>query len=148
MMWSMRCGSLRRAALEDLAALEAAAYSDAVALSHASQGGEEVEQCDDATAERSNRIARRGSGPGTKRLAFEAALSDQVRSGDLRLFSGDERERNSAAYQATASLPVPLPQGAARRYVVQALLRLGDVGSADYAPVSAIGSEADGSGAR
>jgi hypothetical protein len=51
-------------------------------------------------------------------------LADQVRCGDLRLFSEDERERNAAAYDAAASLPAPLSRGTARRYVVQALPRL------------------------
>jgi hypothetical protein len=66
-------------------------------------------------------------------VAFEAALTDQVRCGDLRLFSGNERERNAAAYQAAASLPVPLSRGTARRYVVQALPRLGETGAVEGA---------------
>ncbi|MBR7827581.1 DUF2637 domain-containing protein [Actinospica sp. MGRD01-02] len=67
----------------------------------------------------------RGRGPGPKRVAFESALAQQVALGDLRLFSVDERERNAAAYDAAASLPAPLSRGTARRYVVQALPRLG-----------------------
>lgn len=70
---------------------------------------------------------RRGRGPGQKRIAFEAALKDQVQSGDLRLFSADERIRNAAAYQAAASLPAPLAKGTARRYVAQALTRFDKV---------------------
>jgi len=79
---------------------------------------------------------RRGRGLGPKRVAFEAALKDQVQSGDLRLFSEDERERNAAAYQAAASLPAPLSRGAARRYVVQALPRLDESGALLTSPTS------------
>lgn len=60
-----------------------------------------------------------------------------VRSGELRLFSEDECERNAAVYQAAASLPVTLSRGTARRYVVQALARLEDTGAAEEASVSA-----------
>lgn len=72
----------------------------------------------------SSSLTRRGRGPGAKRLAFEAALVEQLRTGDMRMLSADERERNAAAYQAAASLPAPLAKGTARRYVVQALPRL------------------------
>jgi hypothetical protein len=85
---------------------------------------------DESGTKAAARRLRRGRGPGPKRVAFEAALMDQVRAGDVRLFSDDERERNAAAYQAAASLPAPLSRGTARRYVVQALPRLESTGAA------------------
>lgn len=80
------------------------------------------------TADSAVHRPRRGRGPGPKRVEFETALALQLRAGDLRLFSKDERERNSAAYEAAASLPAPLSPGTARRYVVEALPRLAGVG--------------------
>lgn len=134
-MWSAHRDCLRREAEGTRPALEICA-DDRVVLPDAPLEREaEAEQSSgDAVApeaEREARHPRRGRGPGAKRTAFEAALSDQVRSGDLRIFSTDERERNAAAYQAAASLPAPLSRGAARRYVVQALPRLEDIGRAD-----------------
>ena len=66
----------------------------------------------------------RGRGPGPKRVAFQAALKDLLQSGDVRMFSEGERERNVAASQAAATLPTSLSRGPAHRYVVQALPRL------------------------
>ena len=99
----------QRAALK-MTGLPEQAKGDAVATTHVKTPAAQVR--------------RPGRGLGPKRIAFEAALKDQLRSGDLRLFSDDERERNAAAYQAAASLPAPLSRGTARRYVVQALARL------------------------
>lgn len=131
LMWSGQRGSLRRDAEGDAAALEVPARADADVQRLSVDGGGEAEHVGrgtDAVHAPRARDRRQGRSPGAKRVAFEAALVDQVRSGDLRLFSADERERNAAAYQAAASLPAPLSRGAARRYVVQALPRLGDVG--------------------
>ena len=89
-----------------------------------SETGEQAHQAHGLLAKAPAQALRRGRGPGRKRIAFEAALMDQIQSGDLRLFSQNKRERNAAAYQAAASLPAPLSRGAARRYVVQALPRL------------------------
>jgi hypothetical protein len=129
LMWSGRRDSLRRDAEGALIMPRSVSCADE-AVSRAASRGSAVERATDAGDEsdagRRARTLRRGRGPGPKRIAFEAALTDQVRSGDLRLFSEDERERNAAAYQAAASLPVPLSRGAARRYVVQALPRLED----------------------
>jgi hypothetical protein len=139
-MWSACRGSLRRAVEADLAAPEVASCSDAAVPGAARGGSGEAEQdggtVHEATVQRSGGRARLGRGPGAKRLAFEAALMEQVQSGDVRLFSADERERNAAAYQAAASLPAPLSRGAARRYVVQALPRLEAAGPVGGVPVS------------
>lgn len=134
LMWSARRNSLRRDAEGDLTALETVTGDEAAYCATAAEAAE-AEQDDDAVRKaevgQMERRPRRGRGPGAKRVAFEAALTNQMRSGDLRLFSKDERERNAAAYQAAASLPVPLSRGAARRYVVQALPRLEDVGAGE-----------------
>jgi hypothetical protein len=135
LMWSGRRSALRRDAEETLNTTESDSRADDSASCGTSDEEEEVEQEEDPAANRrdsssSVRSLRRGRGPGPKRVAFEAALTDQVRSGDLRLFSEDERERNAAAYQAAASLPMPLTRGTARRYVVQALPRLEIVSTA------------------
>ena len=139
LMWSGRRHSLRRDAEGALIAPQCISCADEPASSATSAGHGEVEQVavpgDEPGAERSGRTLRRGRGPGPKRVAFEAALTDQLRSGDLRLFSEDERERNAAAYRAAASLPVPLSRGTARRYVVQALPRLEDTDAAEAASV-------------
>jgi len=127
LMWSRRRESLRREAEEALTAPELGVTCAGAAPSEAATSAGEVEQGDpddEPSAERPARGLRRGRGPGPKRVAFEAALTAQVRSGDLRLYSEDERERNAAAYQAAASLSAPLSRGTARRYVVQALPRL------------------------
>jgi hypothetical protein len=135
LMWSGRRSSLRCDAEGALSALELAARVDDTDQCVPSVGVGEVEQVTDVDDELGAKPAvrglRRGRGPGPKRVAFEEALTNQVRSGDLRLFSEDERERNAAAYQAAASLPVPLSRGTARRYVVQALPRLEDTGAQD-----------------
>lgn len=127
LMWSVRRGSLRCAAQQDLDTLERVDSDHAPRSRSVEPDGEAVRK----------RSARRGRGPGAKRVAFEAALADQVRAGDVRLFSDEVRERNAAAYQAAASLAVPLSRGAARRYVVQALPRLA---AEHLAPHSATGS--------
>jgi hypothetical protein len=133
LMWSGRRSSLRRDAEGSLNAPELDFRADDTDLCVSPDEAEEVEQAadvdDEPCAKTSMRGLRRGRGPGPKRVAFEEALTDQVRSGDLRLFSEDERERNAAAYQAAASLPVPLSRGTARRYVVQALPRLEEAGA-------------------
>jgi Protein of unknown function (DUF2637) len=133
LMWRGRRTSLRRAAHEDLTAVESAPSSRPLRLCSA-EGDNEAEQWEGTGSAGRAAVAplsdsRRGRGPGAKRVAFEAALVEQVKCGDLRLFSRDERERNAAAYQAAASLPVPLSRGAARRYVVQALPRLESSGA-------------------
>lgn len=132
LMWSRRRGMLRNEAEGASTALE-------------SITGAEVERAEDhegaPRVKTPARAFRRGRGPGPKRIAFEAALEDQVRSGDLRLFSEDERERNAAAYQAAASLPAPLSRGAARRYVVQALPRLEERRAPYMLPMSAAALE-------
>lgn len=128
LMWSGQRGSLRRDAQGALTAPDALLRGSAHAWESPGEGVHEVEQVDLAANEgqgqRRVRSDGRGRGPGVKRIAFEAALAEQVRSGDLRLFSDNERERNAAAYEAAVSLPAPLSRGAARRYVVQALPRL------------------------
>ena len=137
LMWSGRRGALRRDAEGDLTTLEIPSCDSAAPPRLLTHTADEVEQAGrktDKTHSQRTRSPRRGRGPGAKRVAFEAALTDQVRSGDLRLFSEDERERNAAAYQAAASLPAPLSRGAARRYVVQALPRLENIGVGDPAP--------------
>ena len=127
LMWSGQREALRRDAEGDLTALEIPARDNTAPLRRPVETSSEEEHGDRggvvAQNQRSMPSHRRGRGPGAKRVAFEAALTDQVRSGDLRLLSENERERNAAAYQAAASLPVPLSRGAARRYVVQALPR-------------------------
>ena len=133
LMWSGRRSSLRRDAECALGASELVSCVGDTDQCVSSDGVQEVEQAADVDGEPgakpSVRGLRRGRGPGPKRVAFEEALTDQVRSGDLRLFSEDERERNAAAYQAAASLPVPLSRGTARRYVVQALPRIEEAGA-------------------
>lgn len=122
LMWNKQRGSLRHEADAGVPATE-----DVSQRKDSKIEGQE-EPARGAVAPRANastQAFRRGRGPGAKRLAFEAALEDQVRCGDLRLFSHDERVRNAAAYQAAASLPAPLSRGAARRYVVQALSHMG-----------------------
>lgn len=135
LMWSGQRGALRRDAEGDLADLDAPVRRNTAPLCGPVGTSDEVEHSGRDTAreqgQRPMRNPRRGRGPGAKRVAFEAALTDQVRSGDLRLFSENERERNAAAYQAAASLAVPLSRGAARRYVVQALQRLETCSAAD-----------------
>ena len=138
-MWSKQRCSLRTEAEGGLAAL----VVENVSQHAVSKIEEHMERAKDDIvpaphAETSAvRAFRRGRGPGPKRVAFEAALTDQVRSGDLRLFSDDERERNAAAYQAAASLPAPLSRGTARRYVVQALPRLHESGALHESPAPA-----------
>jgi hypothetical protein len=147
LMWSGRRSSLRRDAEGALGAPDLFSYvsdTDQCVSSNDVQEAEQATDVDDEPgAKPSARRRRRGRGPGPKRLAFEKALTDQVRSGDLRLFSEDERERNAAAYQAAASLPVPLSRGTARRYVVQALPRLEDTGAQDARTVPDDAPEAD-----
>jgi len=147
LMWRVRRSGLRRLAEEELTALETADADGAAPLLVAAEGVEGVAQdgsvADAADAACRDGRRRRARGLGVKRLAFEAALARQVRCGDVRLFSGDERERNAAAYQAAASLPVPLSRGAARRYVVQALTRLEMAGPADTVSASCLGSHVD-----
>lgn len=134
LMWSGRRGSLRRDAESDLVAAEFLSHDSAAAADLNREAVHEVEQvgrgAEGGQGQRRVRSTSRGRGPGAKRIAFEAALAEQVRCGDRRLFSKDERERNAAAYEAAVSLPVPLSRGAARRYVVQALPRLEGVGRA------------------
>ena len=147
LMWSGRRSSLRRDAEGALSAPELVSCVGDTDQCVSSNDAQEVEQAtdvdDEPGAKPSVRGLRRGRGPGPKRVAFEEALTDQVRSGDLRLFSEDERERNAAAYQAAASLPVPLSRGTARRYVVQALPRLEDAGAQDARTVPDHAPEAD-----
>lgn len=139
LMWSGRRSSLRSDAEDALSALRAIGCVGEVAQASELEAEQEgARAAREAVAGPCSggavRHMRRGRGPGPKRVAFEVALADQVRSGDLRLFSEDERERNAAAYQAAASLPVPLARGTARRYVVQALPRLGEVNGAGEFP--------------
>jgi hypothetical protein len=147
LMWSGWRSSLRRDAEGVLSAPEFVSCVGDTDQGVSSDDVEEVEQAadidDEPGAKPSARGLRRGRGPGPKRVAFEEALTDQVRSGDLRLFSEDERERNAAAYQAAASLPVPLSRGTARRYVVQALPRLEDTGAQDARTAPDDAPEAD-----
>jgi hypothetical protein len=135
-MWSTWRTSLRREANVGRRAQEAGETTDRTPV-----GLDEVVQSVGAVSQGNGSKAagrgRRGRGPGVKRLAFEAALTAQVQSGDLRLFSESERVRNEAAYQAAASLPAPLSQGAARRYVVQALPRILDAPPAEKQSASA-----------
>lgn len=141
LMWSKRRGSLRHEAGDVLAAPEPIWCVGGAAEQAASEPEEQVAHPAGAAGsprvKASAQAFRRGRGPGPKRIAFEAALEDQVCSGDLRLFSEDERERNAAAYQAAASLPAPLSRGAARRYVVQALPRFKASGVPYKLPTSA-----------
>jgi hypothetical protein len=135
LMWSKQREQLRRAAENGLSELEDVAYGADIELRASSEPVEDAEQKKNNPALKSStdssvRRSSRGRGPGPKRVAFENALTNQVRCGDLRLFSADERERNAAAYDAAASLPAPLSRGTARRYVVQALPRLEGVGAA------------------
>lgn len=147
LMWSTRRHSLRRAAEESLSALDRAIRGgDAPTYADTDEGAEAEQQSAavappaiGATGQRSGR----GRGPGAKRLAFESALLEQVRGGDLRLFSGDERKRNAAAYEVAASLPAPLSRGAARRYVVQAMPRLRSVRMAGNSMMRDAASGAD-----
>lgn len=135
LMWSGRRSLLRRDAEDSLSAPELVFCADDTNQCTSSDEVGEVAQAmsvdDGPGAQPSTRGPRRGRGPGPKRVAFEEALTKQVRTGDLRLFSDDERERNAAAYQAAASLPAPLSRGTARRYVMQALSRLEDTGAPD-----------------
>jgi hypothetical protein len=135
LMWSARRSSLRMRAQAGLTNSESAVRDAADPLDVRTDGAVEVDQgtvfVDRPFADHSGPKSRRSRSLGAKRLAFEGALVDQVRTGDVRLFSGDRRERNAAAYQAAASLPVSLSRSAARRYVVQALTRLTDIKPAD-----------------
>lgn len=128
LMWSTRRDALRRDAEGHRPTGDTTVCGESASNQPCVDGTGEVQQGSGVVvvrqAARSVQRTHRGRGPGAKRIAFEAALAEQARSGDLRLFSGDERVRNAAAYQAAASLPVPLSRGAARRYVVQALPRL------------------------
>lgn len=128
LMWNAHRDALRREAEGLHAAPDFGARRSRALMCPGASAVDEVEQFGDGAeapeVQSVQRYSRRGRGLGAKRIAFEAVLAQQVRSGDLRLFSRDERERNAAAYQAAASLPVPLSRGAARRYVVQALPRL------------------------
>lgn len=136
-MWRTWRRKLRRAAEEPLQSQEPQTQdADAMSCAGANAAGGGVrtprsgaarQSAGDGSGSRPHR--GRGRGPGPKRVAFESALAQQVSIGDLRLFSGDERERNAAAYEAAASLPAPLSRGTARRYVVQALPRLVSVGA-------------------
>lgn len=123
LMWKRRRCLLRNEA-EGTPSSSTSASCVAVSRRATTSSDEQAEQAGHPRAMAPAGVPRRGRGLGPKRVAFEAALKDQMRSGDLRLFSEDERERNAAAYQAAASLPAPLSRGAARRYVVQALPRL------------------------
>ncbi|MEY9857988.1 hypothetical protein ABH935_003601 [Catenulispora sp. GAS73] len=132
LMWNSRRSLLRNEA-EAVPNLSVSAFCAADASHSVTTNAEQqVEPPTDTKGAPRTRASaqgvRRGRGPGPKRVAFEAALKDQTRSGDLRLFSEDVRERNAAAYQAAASLPAPLSRGTARRYVVQALQRLEESG--------------------
>lgn len=137
-MWGRWRSSLRREAERTSSAPETAPCVGDVVHRDLTGGRGEVAHaaaCTEHTGAASTTYRlRRGRGPGPKRIAFEAALTAQVRAGDMRLFSDDERERNAAAYQAAASLPAPLSRGTARRYVVQALPRLEDTGAAGRLP--------------
>lgn len=146
LMWSGWRNSLRRLAEEASSVLESVSRTDETAQQAASgDGGREAERAELAInqpeAGQPVYPSRRGRRPGAKRIAFEAALVGQVRRGDLRLFSEDERERNAAAYEAAASLLSPLSHGAARRYVVQAVERVRD--AADAADPSATAGVAE-----
>ena len=136
LMWSKRRRLLRHAAEGAVPELERVVHGANAAQRVTVIRTDEPEQKQsgivrELNAESSARRSRRGRGPGPKRVAFETALAYQVRSGDLRLFSEDERERNAAEYDAAASLAAPLSRGTARRYVVQALPRLEKVGASD-----------------
>jgi hypothetical protein len=127
-MWSVRRGPLHRLAEARLIALESeerdADCSLRAAPNLAGRAEREASVIGLPKAGLAEPGSRRGRGLGAKRVAFEAALVERMRAGDLRLFSGDERVRNAAAYQAAASLVVPLSRRAAWRYVVQALHRI------------------------
>lgn len=130
LMWTRRRALLRRAAEGPAPVAEQPAHdTDSLpcAVEEAAQQNGAADESS-PTASASHR-PRRGRGLGPKRVAFETALAEKVRAGDLRLFSDDERERNAAAYEAAASLPAPLSRGTARRYVVQALPRLNGIGA-------------------
>jgi hypothetical protein len=138
LMWSAKRSTLRRLVHNNFLALEQSEDVDAMICfriqaneGNANSDGEVAQRQmpEDEVLDEVNVVRRRGRRLGDKRVAFEAALTAQLRSGDLRLFSSDERERNAAAYQAAASLPAPLSPGAARRYVVQALPRLEAISS-------------------
>lgn len=119
-MWCTWRGTLRREAEGFRQAQESGEEADQIP---APAG--ETEHIGSRTASAKRREqGRKGRGLGVKRLAFESVLVAQVRAGDLRVFSGRERERNEAAYEAAASLPAPLSPGTARKYVVQALSRV------------------------
>lgn len=147
LMWSVRRSSLRSIAQRRLSALECdgqgADLSRRAALDAVRDVGQAAPVSDPPETRRAERPSRGGRGPGAKRVAFEAALVTQVRNGDLRLFSENERERNAAAYQAAASLTVPLSPGAARRYVVQALHRIRPAGAVADSPMPDVAPEPD-----
>jgi Protein of unknown function (DUF2637) len=130
-MWRERRAFLRRIAENHSSALHTDGSGPEQCRLQQEHEGAEKNDC-----QRPPLHPRRSRGPGTKRIAFEAALADQVRCGDLRLFSEDERERNHAAYQAAASLPAPLSSGTARKYVVQALPRMKAIAAAQSDPTS------------
>lgn len=138
LMWSGRRNSLRQDAHDLSDTAPRATNTDQQSADRSTMTAAEAAQTvrdEDELRSRRPARGRRGRGPGPKRIAFEAALTDQVRGGDLRLFSDNERERNAAAYQAAASLPAPLSRGTARRYVVQARARLKDAGAAPDVPM-------------
>lgn len=146
LMWSSQRGSLRRIAEGQLTAPGRNAPCDGrLSCAAANETAEDERNAPVGSPDigRTERPPRRGRGLGAKRIAFENALVAQVCGGDLRLFSEDERERNAAAYQAAASLPAPLSRGAARRYVVQALPRIGTTHSTCGAAVPDSGLEVD-----
>jgi hypothetical protein len=138
-MWSRQRAQLRRAAEDALPEPAYVVHAADIKVRTSAEAAECPEQkksgaVQNPRSETSTRRPRRGRGPGPKRVAFESALACQVRHGDLRLFSEDERERNAAAYDAAASLPAPLSRGTARRYVVQALPRLEGIGAFNEQP--------------
>lgn len=140
-MWSTWRSSLRREVENGRLAQEVGEAADR-ALARVGEVAQSVGAVNQLDGSKPAGRTCRGRGLGAKRLAFEAALRDQVRAGDLRLFSQSERERNEAAYQAAASLPAPLSKGTARRYVVQALSRMKDTPPTESQPASIPAQEA------
>lgn len=133
LMWGRWRASLRQSAQGMPGALVEEQDVPAVESVVCAVGAAAAEKRSSDTEESANippRRSRRPRGPGPKRIAFEEALADQVRAGDLRLFSSNERERNAAAYEVADSMSEPLSHGAARRYVVQALPQLDRTGAA------------------
>jgi len=105
LMWRMRRNGLRRLAEQELTTLELNDRADDAPLLFSAEDIEVVAQ-ETGVAEAGDAVCRdgrrrRGRGLGTKRLAFEAALAQQVRCGD-----GSSADARGVQVDECGELPV------------------------------------------